>query len=169
MHSKAVNSEYFKRACGRFLTGIAIVTVVGADGLPHGITVNSFTSVSLEPPRVLVCIDCRAQFMTYCAEGGNFGINILQESQLDLSRRFARKESERFSGIEWYLGTTGVPLLPLVLATMECRLTARIIEGDHVVLFGQVLSINYYEGNPLAYFKGLYRRLDPEAMGAGRK
>jgi flavin-dependent trigonelline monooxygenase, reductase component len=165
MPPETVSAEHLRRTCGRFLTGITIATAFGADGLPHGITVNSFTSVSLDPPLVLICVDCRAQFMTHCADGQNFGINILGESQQELSRRFARKEGERFLGVEWHFGKTGVPLLPRVLATMECELTTMIIEGDHFVLIGRVLVANCHEGSPLAYFRGAYRTLALEELG----
>lgn len=161
MNPETISTQQFRRACGTFLTGIVVATACGVEGLPHGITVNSFTSVSLDPPLILICIDHRSQFLKCCGEGQHFGINILEESQQELSQRFARKESERFAGIDWYFGKTGVPLLPLVLATMECRLTAKIIEGDHSILVGRVLFADYHEGSPLAYFRGSYRTITP--------
>ena len=88
MQTETVSVDQFRGTCGSFLTGITIATVFGKDNQPHGITVNSFTSVSLAPPLVLICVDCRSRFMAHLADAANFGINILKEDQQDLSRRF---------------------------------------------------------------------------------
>jgi flavin reductase (DIM6/NTAB) family NADH-FMN oxidoreductase RutF len=166
MSTDGVSADRFRSTCGRFVTGVAIVTAIGNDGLPHGITVNSFTSVSLDPPLILICLDCLTTFMKHF-EDQAFAINVLKEGQEDLARRFARKEGDKFFGIQWHAGETGVPLLPAVLATMECKLTSRITEGDHFVLLGRVISAICYEGNPLAYFKGAYRKLLEKENGLG--
>ncbi len=159
MRSEILDSAQFRGTCGRFTTGVTVATVMAADGSPHGITVSSFTPVSLEPPLILICVDCRAQFVRHLPEGHKFGINMLEESQQGLSRQFSRKEAVRFSGIAWHTGKTGVPLLPSVLAIMECKLIQRVSAGDHFILVGQTLHASFYEGDPLTYFNGCYRKL----------
>ena len=151
----------FRSVCGKFATGITIATAVGTDGQPHGLTVNSFTSVSLHPPLVLICLDHRVRLLEPCLQSGYFGINILSEHQEALSCRFAQSGVDRFADIAWRSGQTGVPLLPEVLATLECRLVQTLTAGDHMVLIGEVLHLACREGKPLAYFGGAYSRVQP--------
>jgi flavin reductase (DIM6/NTAB) family NADH-FMN oxidoreductase RutF len=157
---KGVAPQAFLRACAQFSTGVAIATVVDARGAPHGMTVNSFTSVSLEPPLVLICIDHKAriheQFMTCNA----FALNILREDQQELSTHFARPADDRFGAVDWTAGETGVPLIPEVLATMECVVDRRIESGDHTILIGEVVNAVRHEGRPLIYFSSSYRSLN---------
>jgi flavin reductase (DIM6/NTAB) family NADH-FMN oxidoreductase RutF len=115
------NPSDFKNACSRFPTGVTITTVLGENGLPFGITVSSFTSVSLSPPIVLVCIDHRSAVLPHIAVGRHFGINVLAEHQQELSVKFSHDCSHRFAGVEWYAGRTGVPLFLGAPATFECR------------------------------------------------
>jgi flavin reductase (DIM6/NTAB) family NADH-FMN oxidoreductase RutF len=138
--------------------------VLSLDGTPHGITVNSFTSVSLAPPLVLVCVDHRSQVIEHFREGEHFGINVLCEHQQELSQRFARSGPDRFRDVQWYSGKTGVPLLPDVLATFECRLVDSRPAGDHLILIGEVLHVAFVEGKPLAYFGSSYRSLMHELL-----
>src|SRR5579864_2165102 len=148
-----------RRACSMFPTGVVIATVIGRDGSPHGITVSSFTSVSLEPPLILICVDHRSRVVRHFMEDGYFAVNILNERQRHLSSHFAQKNPDRFSSVGWYPGYTGSPLLPEVLATMECKLRQRVPAGDHAILIGQVLRVTEGEGSPLAYFKSSYHTL----------
>jgi flavin reductase (DIM6/NTAB) family NADH-FMN oxidoreductase RutF len=144
------------------------MTVLGLDGLPHGITANSFTSVSLDPPLILVCVDHRSQVIGHVHPDSSFGVNVLAEEQQDLSCRFAKSYPDRFTSIEWYSGRTGVPLFPGALATLECCLVDKTSAGDHFILIGQVLHVTYREGDPLTYFKSSYRSLVREcAAGSG--
>ncbi|HWC97913.1 MAG TPA: flavin reductase family protein [Candidatus Sulfopaludibacter sp.] len=156
---KAVTSEEFRRACGRFATGITIASVLDPSGAPHGLTVNSFTAVSLEPPLILICLGHAVTCIDAFRESRHFGINVLKESQKELSDRFARKGQDRFDGIEWYRGENGVPLLPGVLAAMECRLHERFTSGDHDIFVGELVSVRTGEGEPLIYFASAYRKL----------
>ena len=139
-----------------------MTTVLGGDGKPYGITVSSFTSVSLNPPLVLVCIDHRSHLMEHFQDGRPFGINVLGEHQQDLSNRFSRGGPDRFESVGWHPGNTGVPLLPEVLATFECRLVDSKGAGDHLILIGEVLHAAYHEGKPLAYFRSSYRSVMEE-------
>ena len=124
-------------------------------------TVNSFTSVSLEPPLVLVCIGCKARVLEYFCESKFFAINILRDNQQTLSMRFARPGEDRFDNVDWYAGETGMPLISGALATMECTVFQRFESGDHTVLIGEVVSAIRHEGRPLLYFSSGYRNLNP--------
>jgi flavin reductase (DIM6/NTAB) family NADH-FMN oxidoreductase RutF len=132
---------------------------MGSDGAPHGITMNSFTSVSADPPMVLVCVDHRSRVLEHFQNSFHFGVNVLSEHQQEMSQRFARSTSDRFQNVGWYAGKTGVPLLPEVLATFECRLADNRSVGDHLVLIGEVLFASYSDGYPLAYFGSSYRKV----------
>ena len=161
---KGVGPEAFLRACAQFTTGVAITTVLDSSGAPHGMTVNSFTSVSLEPPLVLVCIDQKARIREHFLESEFFAINILRENQQSLSIRFARPGDDRFGAIEWYAGDTGVPLIPNALATLECVSVQRLETGDHTILIGEVVGAIRHEGRPLLYFSSSYRSLEQPAL-----
>jgi flavin reductase (DIM6/NTAB) family NADH-FMN oxidoreductase RutF len=157
---KGVGPQAFLRACAQFCTGIAIATVLDSSGSPHGMTVNSFTSVSLDPPLVLVCIDHKAGILEFFLKSEFFAINILRETQQALSMRFARAGEDRFGSVEWYPGETGMPLIPGALATLECAVFQRLAAGDHTVLIGEVFHAIRHEGRPLLYFSSAYRNLD---------
>src|SRR5215467_12291001 len=111
-----IEKQHFRRICGKFASGITIATVRDADGACHGMTANSFTSVSMTPPLVLVCVDHRARILEHFRIGEHFGINILSANQKPLSDRFAGSGYDRFEGVNWFPGQTGVPLFPDVLA-----------------------------------------------------
>ena len=155
-----VDSKLFRAACARFATGITVVTTVDADGNPHGMTVNSFTSVSLNPPLVLVCVNLRNSILGHFLTASAFGINILSADQESVSRRFATSGTDRFQGMNWQLGDAlRVPLLQNVLATFECAITHVLELGDHTVLVGEVKAASAIEGDPLLYFDSRYQTL----------
>jgi len=154
-----VDSVFYRRACAQFATGITVVTVADEAGRPHGLTVNSFTSVSLNPPLVLVSIDLRNAKLGHFLSSGHFGVNILAEHQEDISRRFSQPSENRFDGIEWHTGPAGSPLLDGVLARIECTLVRSFDAGDHTVLLGEATHGAFREGNPLVYFNSAYRNL----------
>ena len=154
-----MTSSDFRRACGRFATGITVATVLDADGLPHGLTVNSFSSVSLEPPLISICLGHAVTMIDAFRESKHFGINVLKEDQQELSERFARKGFDRFEGVPWYRGETGAPLLPGVLAAIECVQRHRVTAGDHDIFIAEMLRAEVAEGEPLIYFAGEYRSL----------
>lgn len=155
-----VSAAEFRQVCGQFATGITIVTTVAGDGSPQGMTANSFTSVSLEPPMVLVCVDLRAGRMLECFEqAGRFAVNILAEAQKELSNRFARQGLDRFEGVSFEQGTSGMPLLPGSLATMECIIRQSVDAGDHRILLGEVTGAAIQAGVPLLYYGSGYRLL----------
>lgn len=147
-------------AMGCFATGITIVTAVDATGTPVGLTANSFTSVSLDPPLLLVCIANTAGTAPALREAVHFGVNVLQIGQQPTSNRFAAKGEDRFAGQPWAPGQTGVPLLGSSLVSFECQHESLHEAGDHFILVGRVVRAQFEpHRDPLLYFRGKYRRL----------
>jgi len=159
--SLRVTGAEFRRACGRFATGVTIATVVDRAGAPHGLTVSSFTSVSLHPPLVLICVGHEATNFALFSTATHFGINILKEDQQALSDRFARRGHDRFGGLAWQPGKTGVPLLPGCLAQIECAVHQRVRAGDHDIFVGEMVRAHVTDGEPLIHVLGAYRNLEP--------
>jgi flavin reductase (DIM6/NTAB) family NADH-FMN oxidoreductase RutF len=155
-----IASEEFRRACGRFATGVIVATVLDARGRPHGLTVNSFTSVSLAPPMVLVCLGRNVSVMDAFRAAEVFAINVLAVGQRELADRFARKGLDRFANIPWQRGKTGAPLLEGVLATLECAVCQRMPGGDHEILLGEVLHTRVTNGSPLVFYASGYHALE---------
>jgi len=150
----------FRNVMAHFATGVTVVTTVH-DGEPHGMTANSVTSVSLDPMLVLVCLmkDARTSLAIQAAE--RLAINILDEHQEDLCRRFARAGENHFDGLELQAGPHGLPLLPGCLAHLTGSVTEVVSAGDHDVVFAEVdhVHVNPNGGAPLLFFQGGYRRL----------
>ena len=157
-----VTSEKFREVMGNFATGITVVTTRGKDGQVYGLTVNSFTSVSLDPLLVLVCFDNRLSSLQHFKDSKHFGISILAAGQEDLSRLFARKDSERPASL-YFEGSQGQPLLSNCLAYMECETVHIYPGGDHQIFVGKVVTANTLEARtgiaPLLYFRGRYHHL----------
>ena len=157
-----MTQEEFRRVCSRFATGVAVLTVADASGSPHGLTVNSFTSVSAVPPLVLVCVDNDCSLLPIFHAASHFGLSFLAEHQQDISARFAFVPERRFDGVDWSSGLNGVPLVNGALGWLECRIQQQIPAGDHVILLGEVLNGDSRpDGDPLVYFGSGYRRLLP--------
>jgi flavin reductase (DIM6/NTAB) family NADH-FMN oxidoreductase RutF len=154
-----VSSEEFRRACGRFATGVAIASVVDERGTAHGLTVSSFTSVSLHPPLLLICLGHDVTMIEEFRRASHFGINILRKEDRELSQRFATKGLDKFKGIAWRTGQTGVPLIDCALTTIECETHQRITSGDHDILVGRVVATRVGDGAPLIYYASRYRTL----------
>jgi flavin reductase (DIM6/NTAB) family NADH-FMN oxidoreductase RutF len=142
-----------------FTTGVTVATVRASDGTPHGITASSFTSVSIEPPLILICIDYGCTFLSHFRACANFAVNILAESQRDLSVKFAQEPEGRFEGVDWYTKVTGAPLLLGCIAYIECRLSSIVEAGDHAIFLGEVIHAESPGGRPLLYFHRDYRAL----------
>jgi len=159
LEAAGVAAALFRRVCGAFATGVAVATVTGRDGKPHGLTVNSFTSVSLHPPLVLVCIGHRAATHGPFSTAAHFAVNFLEESQQELSERFASSHPRRFEGLAWHAGETGAPVLGGALGVLECETWRKMDAGDHTIFLGLVKRAHVREGRPLVYFSGQYRRL----------
>lgn len=154
-----IDRDLFRAVLGRFASGVTIVTTVDADGIDHGMTVSAFSSLSLDPPLVLVCIDHKASVWPAFERATHFAINILGSQQEALSRRFSSRDGERFEGVGFTRGTTGVALLDDTLAAVECTVTARLPHGDHSILVGSVDGGTARDLQPLLYYRGGYASL----------
>ena len=155
-----IDADLFRSVLGRFSTGITIVTVRDHNGRDHGMTVSAFSSLSLDPPLVLVCIGNDATMSETMQAAESFGINILNANQEALSRRFAGPIDDRFTGVPRTHGALGNVLLDDVLASLECRVIARHPAGDHVIVVGEVDSGVVRDGKPLLYYRGGYAQLE---------
>lgn len=150
---------------GSFPTGITVITVEREPGQVHGMTANSFTSVSLEPLLILVCIDHNARLFSYLKEQRRFGVNILRDSQRALSEHFAKPQldaaEEARLGIHFRWTDLGIPLLKEGLAHLGCNVVAEHVSGDHTVFVAEVESLELNDGEPLVYLRGKYRAIQP--------
>ena len=158
--SDLVTPDQFRAALGRFATGVTVITVDTVEGEVHGMTANSFCSVSLRPPLVLVCIDQLAETYLHLHESGQFGVSVLKEAQEALSEFFADPERNPDAayrlGIQYCKLASGTPVLEDALANLDCRVTAAYSAGDHTIFVAEVLEVVLSEGAPLMYFRGRY-------------
>ena len=153
----------FRRVLGHFASGVTIVTTCDGDQRPTGLTASAFSSVSLEPPLVLVCIDHKSQSHGPLVEGGRFAVNILSVEQQALSRKFATTRLDKFEGVEYRLSDLGLPIIAAAIAHLECVTVSTHVEGDHTILVGRVEDAAATSGGePLLYFRGQYDRLRGE-------
>ncbi|MDB4884667.1 MAG: flavin reductase domain protein FMN-binding protein [Gemmatimonadetes bacterium] len=156
-----IDSDSFRSVLGRFASGITVVTTVDASGRDVGMTVSAFSSVSLHPPLVQVCIDKAASMYAALMTAERFGINILSSEQESLSRRFAAVDSQhRFEGVGYARGESGVVLLTDALAHIECRRQAHFDAGDHTLFIGEVERATAGDGRPMLYYRGGYAQLE---------
>jgi flavin reductase (DIM6/NTAB) family NADH-FMN oxidoreductase RutF len=146
----------FRNALGLFATGVTIVTTRTSAGDPIGLTANSFSSVSLSPPLVLWSLSLRSPNLPNFLQATHFAVNVLAQDQIALSQRFARPMPNKFEGVAYCLGSSGMPLIEGVAAQFECRTEARHYSGDHVIFIGHVLKYSYNERPALGYFRGRY-------------
>lgn len=152
----------FRDAMGCFATGVTVISTTTDDGRAVGVTVNSFSSVSLDPPLVLFCIDRKATNLTTFQNAGGFAINVLRDDQHQLSNGFAGKGDTMFENIEYEKSDLGSPLLPDTIACFECETETTHDGGDHVIFIGRVKRIQQNgDGAPLLYFKGRYAAVAP--------
>ena len=149
----------FRQMLGRFATGVTVLTVQASDGRPHGMTASTLTSVSLEPPLVLVCVDHSARMHPLITGARQFVVNVLAADQEELSRRFADPHDDRFDGVRYRITPTGLVHLDGALAHIEVRREALHEAGDHTIVLGRVVGGDAREGQPLMYFRGGYAAL----------
>lgn len=159
------DSKELRRVLGSFVTGVTVVTTVDAEGRAWGLTANSFSSVSLDPPLVLWSQATRAPSHPTFAAAERFAINILAEDQIELSNRFATSGIDKFSGVETDAGAGAVPLLRGCSAWLECTVVSKLPGGDHVIFVGQVQSIRRNDRRPLVFGSGQYLVADPHDLG----
>jgi flavin reductase (DIM6/NTAB) family NADH-FMN oxidoreductase RutF/2-polyprenyl-6-methoxyphenol hydroxylase-like FAD-dependent oxidoreductase len=151
------DARELRRALGQFATGVTVVTTRAEDGRRVGVTANSFTSLSLDPPLILWCLDRTAPSRVAFETAGRFAINVLSASQHYLSRQFATPADDKFAGLTCEDGPGGVPLLAGVLARFVCRNVRQVEAGDHVIVIGEVETFEMFEGEPLIFHSGSYR------------
>lgn len=147
---------------GYFATGVTVITTKDKEGKPFGLTANAFTSLSLNPPLLLVCIDKAVQCYSCFEESKVFAVNVLSEEQEELSYRFATKGIEKFSGIKWHMGENGVALLDGAIGYIECKVANSYDGGDHTIYVGEIVYAFASGDRPLIFFKGQYHRLPSE-------
>lgn len=157
----SVDHQHFKSALRQWASGVTIVTTCAGERV-FGMTASAFSSVSLDPPLVLVCIEKTAHTLPWIAESGVFAVNVLADDQRELSNRFATtgNESIRFDGLECRSGPTGAPWLPGTVAVLDCRVASAHDAGDHWIYVGEVEAVEVSAGRePLLYYDACYRSL----------
>lgn len=155
-----VSEDEFRHALSCFASGVTVVTTIDAAGDLHGLTVSAFCSVSLSPPMVLICIEKSTASHFAFHESGAFVVNILSDSQADLSEHFATPLVDKFAGRSYTRGIAGIPILENALANLECSLQEYFDGGDHSILVGEVERASVQDGMPLIYFQSGYGKIE---------
>lgn len=150
------NPRALRSAFGSFMTGVTVVTALDEDGSPIGFTANSFASVSLDPPLVLVCLANTSSNYSTFAGAQKFAINVLSEGQIDVSNTFARPSEDRFADVDWQPGPNGSPILGDVSAWFDCDMHKTVDAGDHLILIGNVKAFDHNVAPGLGYARGAY-------------
>jgi flavin reductase (DIM6/NTAB) family NADH-FMN oxidoreductase RutF len=163
MTTPPLTARKFRKALGQFATGVTVVTVEREQGQVFGMTANSFTSVSLDPMLILVCVDQRAKILPMLQKKKRFGISVLKHGQQAISKHFAQSEQnaeadERLS-LRYRRMPSGIPVLEDGLLCLSCRVVAAHIAGDHTVFIAEVEDAEIHEGEPLLFFQGEYRNI----------
>jgi flavin reductase (DIM6/NTAB) family NADH-FMN oxidoreductase RutF len=154
-----ISSTALRTALGRFATGVTIISCRAADGTAVGLTANSFNALSLQPPLVLWSLRDVSPQMSAFLVASHFAVNVLAENQVELSRRFASAQPDKFTEGLWSEGLGGAPVLGGCAAVFECRQVSSQVAGDHVLFIGQVLAASEAAITPLVFQSGHYRML----------
>jgi len=155
----AVNDHDFKNALKLWASGVTVVTAKTEEFGLKGMTATSFSSVSLEPPQILVCLNKTADTGDAVLAGKSFAVNILTSEQQDVSNQFAGgvSQEERFANVNWHEGAaTGSPVFDDALASIECKLVQQVLAGTHWVVIGEVQNVTCQKGEPLLYYNSAY-------------
>jgi flavin reductase (DIM6/NTAB) family NADH-FMN oxidoreductase RutF len=158
------DSRDLRRVLGTFVTGVTVVTTADDEGGFHGVTANSFSSVSLDPPLILWSQAVKSHSHPAFFKAERFVVNILAEDQIELSNRFAKSSPEKFAGLDVDIGLGGVPLLRGCGAWLQCRVVSRVPGGDHTIYIGEVDLIGQAERKPLVFGNGQYLRTGPHDL-----
>lgn len=151
-----LDARALRNAFGTFMTGVTVVTALDEAANPLGFTANSFASVSIDPPLVLVCLANSSQNYEALVKASGFAVNILSETQIEVSNTFARKVDDRFASVAWRKGPNGAPILDGVSAWFDCRMHKTVEAGDHVILIGEVKAFDQTATPGLGYSRGAY-------------
>jgi flavin-dependent trigonelline monooxygenase, reductase component len=154
----------FRKALGRFVTGVTVVTTLAPDGAPRGFTANSFTSVSLRPPLILVCIARSAASHNIYESAASFAVSILSQDQQSISSTFASSRPDKFADIDWSLSANGCPIIGSSAAWLDCIKHDMIEAGDHTILIGRVEQFSHSARMPLGYYQGRYVALHDASL-----
>lgn len=158
MTHASFDSQNFRRALGRFTTGVTVVTACGNGGAPIGMTCNSFTSLSLNPPLVQWSIANNSRNYSAMCVATHFAVHVLEAGQSEICRQFSARDIDRFANVPLETGLHGLPLLRNYHARFECEIYARHEAGDHTIVVGRVLRLAYNEGEPLIFYCGTLLR-----------
>jgi flavin reductase (DIM6/NTAB) family NADH-FMN oxidoreductase RutF len=158
VEARSLTSNEFREVISHFASGVTVVTTV--DDRAYGTTASAVTSLSLEPPMLLVCLNRESETGRAIASSGHFAVNILGAGHANLAERFAQKGGDKFDAVPTTPGQWGEPLFDDAVATLECRVTDQTAVATHYVFFAEVVSAAARGGAPLAYFKGRFGRLD---------
>lgn len=157
-----LNNQLFKEAMSRFPSGVVIVTTISANGTKHGFTASAFSSLSLDPPLILVCLansaDCYEPFIT----GNKFAVSVVGHDQHELAYKFANKGVDKFDGNEFEDGDSGLPIITDSIFSLECNIKNTYPGGDHEILVGEVKHANINEGTPSIWYQGSFRKFNQE-------
>ena len=154
-----IEKNQLRQVMGHFATGVTIITTFNKDGQMHGLTANAFTSVSLEPPLLLISVDKKAESWPAFEESKVFTVNILADEQEALSRKFAVSGGNKFEGVAYRQGANGAAILEGTLAHIECTLYAAYEGGDHSIYLGEIQEAEVREGKQLVFYRGGYRAI----------
>jgi len=154
-----LTSDEFRRVVGHFASGVTVITTVD-NALRYGTTASAFSSLSVEPPMLLVALNRTSETGAAVATAGRFAVNILAEDQEEVALRFARKGSSKFDGVPVSVGHGGLPLIDGALATLQCHVTSQASGGTHTVFLAEVVHAQSTAGTPLAYWRGRFGRLE---------
>lgn len=154
----AIDAATFRKTLSHFASGVTIVTTRAGE-TDYGLTVSAFSSLSLTPPLVLICIEKSVKTHDAIRSAGRYVVNLLGATQQELSNRFASRIEDKFAGLELRRGQTGIAILPASLGFLECSVTSELEGGDHTIFVGEIESAETFDGPPLVYFRGAYRTL----------
>ena len=160
---EGLDARSFRKVMARFPTGVTVVTARAGEGAPMGLTVSAFTSVSLDPPLVLVCIDRGSDSHGGIVSAGSFAVNVLSSAQEAVARRFASDPAAgRFDQVAWRDGPGGAPILDGVAAWLSCAVEATHPGGDHTLVIGRVQAADVGSGEALAFYRGAFGAVTAE-------
>jgi len=156
----SVDANEFKNALKLWASGVTVVTAMSAQG-PRGMTATSFSSVSVEPPQILVCLNQVTDTGAAVLEQNSFAVNILSVAQQNISNEFAggSSQEQRFASVAWESGENAAPVLTEALVSLECKVVQHVTAGTHWIVIGEVQKVQYHTGEPLLYYHGGYREL----------
>ena len=151
---RSIDQAVFRQVVSHFTSGVVVVTAV--DGARYGVTASAVSSLSMDPPMLLVCLNNKLATTDVIGRTGRFAINILGADHADVAMQFAKPHADKFRGVDTVEGLHGLPLLTDALAQIECETEATVAAATHTIFIGRVLGARARSGNPLAYFRGKF-------------